>query len=129
MGQRALGLLYGTQAPVLCEDEAEDEARYAQLLSRFHAAAGLPYWLPRVFQRREGTHVLLGVWVALGGSGAPGIDFLVEEAVPLEALPAYYAEAMAEATRVWDVFTKYCARDEQLEVPGARLWLTPTEVA
>jgi hypothetical protein len=128
MGQMALGLLYGIAPPFppLADD---NEAAMSALLERFHAAAGLARWLPRIVLTPGNTPALLGVWVALGGSGALGIDFLVEQAVPLDALPTYYAEAMAEAKAVWDKFVTYCAAHEQVEIPAAQLWLTPTEVA
>jgi hypothetical protein len=128
MGQTTLGLLYGIETPIPQDEGDPEEDATSGLLDRFHAAADLARWLPRVIQTYE-EPALLGVWIALGGSGAMGIDFLVAQAVPLEALPTYYAEAMAEAQAVWDRFVTYCAAHEQVEIPAARLWLTPTEVA
>lgn len=128
MGQMALGLLYGTVAPVLTHS-GDNEAAVQSLLDHFHSAVGLPRWPPRVIQAAAGEPALLGVWVALGGSGAPGVAFLAEDPVPLEDVASLYTDATHEARTVWDQFAAYCTAQGQVEVPAARLWLTPTEVA
>jgi hypothetical protein len=127
MGQIALGLLYGIEAPALNND---DDDPLDNLIERFHHAAALPAY-PRTIEVHfdEGETELIGIWIAVGGSGEPGVAFFVEEAIPLAQLPTRYAEAIRTAAQVWERFSIYCTAHEQLTLAQPILWITPTEVA
>lgn len=137
MGQMTIGLLYGTQAPTSARTTSAEEYEEPlhDLLCRFHAAAGLLMYPPwgsdqlTVSSAYEGGTVLVGVWVAVGGSGVGGAEYFVEQAVPLAQVADLYAETLRKAQALWDRFVAYCAEEEQLELAPATLWLTPTEVA
>src|SRR5678815_171297 len=96
MGQMALGILYGIEAPELEGSDDYDEP-LGDLIYRFHAAMGLPMYPATVDQEYDGDRALLGVWIAIGGSGEPGIPYFVPEAVPLATLPTLYADRLAYA--------------------------------
>lgn len=71
---------------------------------------------------------LLGFWVALGGSGRPGVP-APERTVAFDevATTEPYAMAYALALGRWRRFDRWCD-SRGVQLPPPRLWLTETEV-
>lgn len=135
VGQMTIGILYGAEAPALpVAGLAYNEPLY-ELLCRFHAAAGLAMYPPfasdQLAVRQEATDAieLLGIWVAVGGSGVPGAAFFLAHATRLVQLETLYADVLVQARALWERFAAYCTEQEHLTLPLPELWIMPTEVA
>jgi hypothetical protein len=131
MGQMALGILYGCEAPDIPRgDQEDDDSGAYQLVRRFEQAKGISWASkgPHVRVESEGGKELLGVWVAVGGSGEDGATYFVEKCMPLDQVAAMHAKAIARAKKLWDRFAVYVARKEGITLSAATLWLTPCEV-
>jgi hypothetical protein len=130
MGQQAVGLLYGCEAPKLPVTEDSEEPLY-DLLDRFHKASKIN-WLsdkPRIIWEPDGGKDLLGVWVAVGGSGEDYAPYFLDECVPLHSVEVAFAKQIAKASKLWEKFAKYVAKKEGIVLPKPKLWLTPCETA
>lgn len=131
MGQRAIGLLYGCEAPILPDDD-NGEAIY-WLIDRWEKAKGITWdtksGKPCIRHEHEGGRDLLGVWVAVGGSGEDGVPYFMEQCLQLGDVEATYAKSIAKAAKLWDRFAKWATKKEKLWLPPPVLWLTPCETA
>lgn len=130
MGQIANGILYGCKAPEFPGDEDGEELH--NIVDRWEKANGFS-WRDRGARVRvegdeEGTTVI-GVWVAVGGSGEDDAPYFVERCLPLDQVASAYAPRMAEAEALWNRFADHVAATESIQLPAATLWLTPCEVA
>lgn len=132
MGQTAMGILYGCLVPNCLKDDDADLVY--ELLSRWDEHVGTN-WLARDELRvrnewPEGTDTdLIGVWVAVGGSGEDGAPYLGECALRLKDIRKCYAKQIALADALWQRFVAYCKDVEKIDIPKADLWLISCEVA
>ncbi len=129
MGQMANGILYGCEAPSLPDDE--DGEKFYDITQRWENANGISGRDHGAKMRieGEGDKRLVGVWVAVGGSGEDDAPYFVETCIPLDQVPIVYAEQIAKVKLLWDRFVIYAAQRENIQLPAATLWLTPCEVA
>ncbi len=130
MGQMTVGLLYGCQASEIPHNPDDEEAFYG-IVQNFnnHAKIDWTSGKPRVRVESEGDRMLVGVWVAVGGSGEDGCPFFVDACVPVDQIEVVYGASIAKAKKLWTRFAKYLSAKHQIELPAAALWITPCEVA
>lgn len=130
MGQHAIGLLYGCDSPELPDPEGDGEP-HCNLIDRWEKAKKISYHTKglKIRHESEGGKDLLGVWVAVGGSGEDGAAYLLDECVRFHEVCDVYADDIAKATKLWERFAKWVKAKEGIELPQATLWLTPCEVA
>lgn len=127
-----MGILYGCPVP-FCLEDAEADLVY-DLISRWEKHAQVN---PLARDERrvrnehpEGTDTdLIGVWVAVGGSGEDGAPYLGEHALRVRDISKSYADSVADADALWQRFVKYCKDIENIDIPRADLWLISCEVA
>jgi hypothetical protein len=135
MGQRANGILYGCEAPeALAATEENEEPIYEpiyDLISEWCKANKIPFFGPGLHIRHEnaGGKDLLGVWVAVGGSGEDGPAYFIEEAMLLSQVERVYAKNIAAATKLWKRFAAWVKKAKKIVLTEPALWLTPCEVA
>lgn len=133
MGQRAIGILYGCEAPELPDGDSSDEPD-CDLIARWEKSQG---GVPpsrgkgaglRIRIEREGGISLWGVWVAVGGSGEDGAPYFLEQAMRLDGgvVVAFWKQITA-AKSLWDRFADWVGRNEGLKLRPPALWLTPCE--
>ena len=132
MGQTAMGILYGCPVPFCLENDDADLVY--ELLSRWDEHVGTnPLARDELRVRSEspeGTNTyLLGVWIAVGGSGEDGAPYLGEHALRVKDISKWYAEQIALADALWQRFVTYCKDVEHIDIPEADLWLISCEVA
>ena len=79
--------------------------------------------------RADESYAVIGLWVAVGASGLPGVPSL-GDAVALDALDTTepYASALRLARKRGEAFAAWAAT-QGLALPAAKLWLVETEVA
>ena len=131
MGQRSIGILYGCEAPHIPGEQDNPEAT-ALLVEEWEGAWGVTYSTKgvRIRHEAEGSKVLLGVWIAISGSGKDGAERLLDVTVQMNGyfIGRIFPERMKKARELWNEFESWCgAKDIFFETP--RLWLTPTETA
>ena len=127
-----MGILYGCPVPFCLEDDDADLVY--DLISRWEKHAQInPLARDELRVRNEhpeGTDTdLLGVWVAVGGSGEDGAPYLGERALRVRDISKSYAEQIALANALWQRFVTYCKDVEKIDIPEADLWLISCEVA
>lgn len=130
MGQRALGILYGSEMPNLPNDE-DGDAPY-DLIRRWENYAKVDRSSrqgPRIRCERESSKELIGVWVAVGGSGEDDAPYLVDEAMRLADVEDAFGKQIKIAEKLWKKFAAWAAKKEAVKLPEPTLWLTPCEVA
>lgn len=130
MGQIANGILYGCEAPELSTDDNPE--RLYDLICRWEKAKKIDRFardVPRICYENEGDKDLLGVWVAVGGSGEDGAPYFLETAMLLFQVATHYQKSIAKAEKLWKRFANYVAKTEKIELPAPALWLTPCETA
>ena len=129
MGQMALGILYGVEAPDDLPHEDGEGGAY-RLLMRWGEAKGIKWTSggPKVRAKSEGGTSLLGVWVAVGGGGEDGAAHFLEQCMLLADVANVYARNISKAEKLWQRFAAW-AEKEGVKLPPAKLWLTPCEVA
>lgn len=82
------------------------------------------------YEQPEGVETtLIGVWVAVGGSGEDGGADLAYIQLQLSKTQETFSEEFKKAKALWDHFTDYCFRYENISFTPAELWLTSCEVA
>jgi len=123
----ATGVLYGCEAPGMTTEN--DEEGFYGIMDGFNAHAKLGWDHPRVRIEIEGGKSLVGVWVAVGGSGEDGAPYFVEKCVRLDQFASVYVKSVNKAAKLWARFVKYVAKEHQIDLPAATLWITPCEVA
>ena len=134
MGQMVNGLLYGCKAPDVPPPdgwvEGDDSPAY-QLVQRWEKANRVSWSTvgPRIHCESEGGKELLGVWVAVGGSGEDGAEYFLDTAISLDAVPDVFAGAIKRAAKLWGRFAAWCQTKEGIVLPAPQLWLTPCETA
>lgn len=122
MGQSVIGIMYGCSFAGPENDVAYD--RFYNVVDSWNGAltAGLD----------EGAF-LVGLWVAVGGSGMPKAAEFNYPRLPLsaEAFTAdkAYASEAAAAQAEWDAFVVHVATSGVHLVDKPQLWLTTAEVA
>lgn len=130
MGQRASGILYGCECPVLPNDEDGEAA--SDLIGRWEKAQGIN-WLkrdkPAIRHEADGDIDLFGVWVAVGGSGEDGAPYFLDEAMRLVDVEKAFAKRIATAKLLWKRFAAWVKKNEKIALPAPELWLTPCETA
>lgn len=130
MGQMAVGILYGCEAPRLSDEDEHEESWYV-LVEAFNRHAKID-WLsekPRIRLETEGGKALVGVWVSVGGSGEDGCPFFAEKSLPVDQVASVYQKSVKKAQKLWWRFAKWFAKNRSVELPSATLWITPCEVA
>jgi hypothetical protein len=129
MGQQAVGILYGCEDPNLAHDT--DGEYFDDLTEKFNAQSNITWTTPGLRMRVEnqGDRKLIGVWVAVGGSGEDGTAYFVERCIPVDQLNAVYSDSIKKAGKLWTRFAKWLFKEHQVELPAAQLWITPCEVA
>jgi hypothetical protein len=130
MGQMTVGILYGCVAPPM-ENDADGEGLY-DLVDRWEKAKGIKPFdanKAKVRVETEGGKDLIGVWVAVGGSGEDGVPYFVEQAMELGDVSYRFATRIKTAEKLWHRFADWAAKAEGIKLPLPRLWLTPCEVA
>lgn len=131
MGQRAVGILYGCELPELPNND-DGEAPY-DLISRWDKFAKINASLgresPRIRFEREGEKDLIGVWVAVGGSGEDNTPYFLDECCRLDQVEKVFTKQIKACEKLWNKFAKYAAKHESLALDPPALWLTPCEVA
>jgi hypothetical protein len=130
MGQQAVGILYGCEAPELPEVSSGEHPAY-EVLMRWEKAERVD-WLaekPRIRFEHEGGKSLLGVWIAVGGSGEDGAPYFLEQCLTLDQVPAAFTKQIDKAAKLWGRFAEFVARTEGVTLPEPKLWLTPCETA
>ena len=126
MGQMVIGVLYGCEAPKgvrMFDDDADDGG----LLERWGTESGERY--PRRFRVdwvHEADKELIGYWVLCEHGDEKGVTSLNGRAIALDSIND--SEAHARARFAWERFAKW-AQQRGVQLPAARLWLAPTEVA
>lgn len=130
MGQTALGILFGCLAPSF---EDEDEGGYA-LVERWERFANVPYHdrdeLRIRSEHPEGTDTdLIGVWIAVGGSGEDGAPYLGEIAIRLKDIETHFQAEKLKAQALWNRFVDFCLNQEKIKLAKPELWLISCEVA
>ena len=130
MGQRAIGLLYGVEAPKLPVTEDAPEP-LEDLVDRWAKAKGIPWCRTGQCIRveSEGGTDLLGVWVAVGGSGEDGVPYFLDNCVRMDKVAVVFAKSITKAKKLWDRFAAHVQRKEGITLPPAALWLTTCETA
>lgn len=131
MGQQALGILYGCECPALPNDSGSEEPDY-DLIDRWEKSQKIDYSSrdrQRLRIEHEGGKRLIGVWVAVGGSGEDGVPYLADQCMPLDQIEDAFGKQTKAAKKLWDKFAVWCAKKEAVAMPKAKLWLTPCEVA
>ena len=131
MGQQTVGIFYGCVAPELPETDERPEPIH-DLVERWKKAKHIGWSAhdkPAIRIESEGGKTLLGVWVAIGGSGKDGAPYFLDEAMSLSVVEVYFAKRIREAMRLWSRFAKYVADHEGITLPEPTLWLTPGETA
>lgn len=135
MGQMTVGILYGCECPELPDEAAGEEridrteAAYC-LIGRWEKTKRIEQHRgPRIRIETEGGPILLGVWVAVGGSGEDGAPYFLNEAVLLSCVVDHYRRRIKQAERLWGRFAGWCEKREGVKMPLPKLWLTPCEVA
>lgn len=130
MGQRAVGILYGCELPEFPNDD-NGEAPYA-IIDRWDKFAKIGISAkegPRIRFEMEGEKDLIGVWVAVGGSGEDDAPYFLDECLRLDQVEKVFLERIKECKALWRKFSKYAAKHESLVLGDPSLWLTPCEVA
>jgi hypothetical protein len=129
MGQMAVGILYGCEAPDLPDDDGESP--FYDIIDAFHKQFKID-WLGDKLKIRlecEGDKELLGVWVAVGGSGEDAAAYFTDICIPLFQVGNVYMKEITKARKLWERFVKWLAKKHKIELPIATLWITPCEVA
>ena len=128
MGQQASGILYGCEAPELPGDDGES---IYDLVTRWENSKPPPPYAGglRIRIESEGGKTLLGVWVAVSGSGEDNTPYFPDRCMPLGQVVVVYQKSIAKAKKLWDRFAVWAAKKEGITLPAATLWLTPCETA
>lgn len=126
MGQMALGILYGCESPIKVDPED-----LHGIVDAFNIYAKIDRYsdTPRVRVEHESDKTLIGVWVAVGGSGEDGCPYFADISMPVDQIGAVYSTSAGRAKKLWDRFAKYVHENHNTELPVATLWITPCEVA
>jgi len=129
MGQMTVGLLYGCELPKFPKSMGDEPV--SDLIWRWEKASKIKPTSngPRIRHEWEGGRDLIGVWVAIGGSGKDDAPCFLENAVLLSDLFGLFSNRVSQAQKLWDRFAAYVAEHERISFPLPRLWLTPAEVA
>lgn len=130
MGQQANGILYGCEAPDLPQTPDDDEPLY-DLIQRWEKAKKITWETtgPRIREESEGGKSLLGVWVAIGGSGEDDAPYFLEQCMRLNEVEIVYADSIRKASKLWERFAAHVQKKEMIILPNPQLWLTPCETA
>jgi hypothetical protein len=129
MGQSATGILYGCEAPEFSNDD-DGEAAY-DVIRRWEKSQGIN-WTgggARVRCESEGDKQLIGIWIAVGGSGEDDAPYFVDGCIRLADFEKHFGKQIKIARALWKRFAKYVAKNEKIDLPAAELWITPCEVA
>lgn len=130
MGQQANGILYGCECPKLPNDE--DGEGLSDLVCRWEAAQGIS-WLerdkPAIRHEHEGGVDLLGVWVAVGGSGEDGAPYFLENSVRFAEVEKVFKARITAAKSLWKRFAAWVKKTDGITLHSPELWLTPCETA
>lgn len=127
MGQTNYGIMYGcSYTPP--EDEYDQDTLYFAARD-FEGCPG------GTTEHRGGLE-LIGLWVAVGGSGREGVPALRNLAVQLDAFEdafmedPTYCDQVVTVKQAWPEFRAYLEEKTGLELgEEPRLWLTTTETA
>lgn len=130
MGQMTVGIMYGCESPDLPVTEDSDEPLY-DLIYRWEQAKRIAWTRkgPRIRQNNEGSKTLLGVWIAVGGSGKDDAGYIGDACVPFDSVRDVFAKRINKAAKLWGRFAAWAAKKEGIELPAAQLWITPCETA
>ena len=127
MGQMAVGILYGCEAPKIAY--GSDCEIFYDIIEKFNQDAKIDWESPKVRLEGDDNKILVGVWVAVGGSGEDGAPFFVEECFPVDQINIVYKNRIDEAKKLWVDFVKYMMSKHDIKLPTATLWITTCEVA
>lgn len=129
MGQRANGILFGCEAPELPDTFDSDEPIY-DLICRWEEAKKIAWTDPglKIRHEHEGGRDLVGIWVAVGGSGEDGAPYFLDEAIPVDQVWRVFRKPLAKAEKLWARFSTW-AKKQGVDFGDPCLWLTPCETA
>jgi hypothetical protein len=114
--------MYGCEVETPGDDDAADDLYTAAWDFDDQLPGGLAH---------DGGVELIGLWVAVGGSGRKGAADFNYAAFPLSAagFREAYAEHYEKAQAAWPEFAKQVAEKTGITLGKPRLWLTTTETA
>lgn len=130
MGQSAIGIMLGCECPKGMDMYGEDgdEPDYVGVMGRWEKSkAGKRGMKVRV--EGEGGKRIVGVWIAVGGSGEDDAPYLGEEVIAITDIKRHYKGQIRKALARWDQFVAHALSAESYALPHAKLWLVPCEVA
>lgn len=121
MGQECFGVMYG------CEYTSEDDATFEAI---YDAANYYKGPVPAATEYRGGRE-LIGLWVAVGGSGEKGAAYLNDVccAFTPRSLASKFPKEVQAAKEAWPAFVAHVEAKTGLKLGKPRLWLTTTETA
>ncbi len=124
MGQMTTAILFGARTGKAPKSLGDDG--WYGFARRFNPGNGPPATTPT--GDYEGP-ALIGIWVAVGGSGKPGCPDL-SQAFPLDdfASTKLYRGAHVRAKKAWAKFAAW-AEEQGHKFDEPQLWLVQTEVA
>ena len=122
MGQECFGIMYGCEYEYPEDDEASEAI--------YNAANYYQGPVPAAPEHRGGVE-LLGLWVAVGGSGVKGAAPFHNAAIPLAKgqAAAEFPDHVKAAKNAWPAFAAHIEAKTGLKLGRPRLWLTTTETA
>lgn len=134
MGQMTIGLMLGCEVPKGMDLHGEEGEKpdYKGVIGRWEDKVkrrygdGKPHLTSNYDE--DGTHHLLGIFVAVGASGTDGAAHF-EAAFPVAEIGEHFKKKITAARKLWDQFAAHVAAKEGVVLPEPRLWITPTEVA
>lgn len=129
MGQECFGIMYGCEYDfrVAQGDSPENDAAFEAI---YDAANYYDGPVPAATEHRGGTE-LIGLWVAVGGSGVKGAAPFHTAAIPFteRQVEAEFPEQVKAAKKAWPAFAAHVEVKTGLKLGEPRLWLTTTETA
>lgn len=127
MGQMSVGILYGVEPPKALQlyEGADDVPGLLEEYGDTCLRKDCPDTTP------DADKDLLGCWVAVAGDGSCRYCATLENVVALADLKKHvqYSKALNVAKKRWDRFTKWVAKYKCIQLPKAKLWIAPTEIA
>lgn len=129
MGQTCIGIIHGCISPKGVDWHGEDGERpdFTGVLGRWEKAQKGTSNDQGITTFSDGDEYMVGVLVAVGGSGRDGVAYLGEKCDRLTDFSK--SDGAKEARKLWDRFSAWAAKNEKITLPAAELWLVPTETA
>jgi hypothetical protein len=126
MGQRSIAIMYAAEVSAGVEFFPKD----TPLIEDFERSKS--EHLRPAYSWPDGDKLLVGYWIAVGGSGEDGVPYLGEQ-FPLDGIEDVpeYRKRLKVVRAAFDRLALWLAKRgcplRGPEMPGPRLWLTETE--